>query len=106
MWVDDTTSGSTYGLALCVYFHVTNGRDSFQLFVGVLDTYPVWYLLVLPSEIHAAANMTSLRAIDGGTSYHSRESFSLATEATRGERTPLVDWLRIPSPSVKSGENS
>ena len=54
-----------------------NGRDSFQLFVGVLDKCPVWYLLVLPSETHAVANMTSLRAIDGNTSYHSRESFSL-----------------------------
>ena len=34
-------------------------------------------MLVLPSEIHAAANMTSLRAIDGNTSCNSCESFSL-----------------------------
>ena len=54
-----------------------NGRDSFQLFVGVFDTCPVCYLLVLPSETHAVVNMTSLRAIDGDTSYHSCESFSL-----------------------------
>ena len=54
-----------------------NGRDSFQLFVGVFDKCLVWYLLELPSEAHAFANMTSLRAIDGDTSYHSRESFSL-----------------------------
>ena len=53
-----------------------NGRDSFQLFVGVFDTFPVWYLLVLPSETHAIVNMTSLMAIDGDTSYHSCESFS------------------------------
>ena len=33
-------------------------------------------LLVLPSETHVVANMTSLRAIDGDTSYHSHESFS------------------------------
>ena len=30
----------------------------------------VWHFLVLPSETHAVANMTSLRAIDGDTSYH------------------------------------
>ena len=53
-----------------------NGKDSFQLSVGVFDTCLVWYLLVLPSETHAVANMTSLRAIDGGTSYNSLESFS------------------------------
>ena len=58
-------------------FHLLNGRDSFQLFVGVFDTSLVWYLLVLPSETHSVANMTSLRAIDGDTSYHSCESFSL-----------------------------
>ena len=44
---------------------VDNGRDSFQLFVGVFDTFLVWYLPVLPSGAHAIANMTSLRAIDG-----------------------------------------
>ena len=44
-----------------------NGRDSFQLFVGVFDTCLVWYLLVLPSETHAVANMTSLRPTDGNT---------------------------------------
>ena len=48
-----------------------DGRNSFQLFVGVLDTYLVWYLLVLPSEINAFTYMTSFRAIDGDTSYHS-----------------------------------
>ena len=53
-----------------------NGRDSFQLFVGVYDTCLVWYLLVLPSETYAVANMTSLRAIDGDISYYLRESFS------------------------------
>ena len=37
-----------------------------------------WYLLVLPSETHAYANMTSLRAIDGDTSYTSHESFSMS----------------------------
>ena len=31
---------------------------------------------MLPSEIHVVAKMTSLRAVDGDTSYHSRESFS------------------------------
>ena len=59
---------------------VYNGRDSFQLFVGVFDTCLVWYLLVLPSETHAAAKMTSERAVDGDTSYHSCESFSLRHE--------------------------
>ena len=54
-----------------------NGRDSFQLFVGVFDTCLVWYLLVVPSGAHAVANVTSLRPIDGNTSYHSREPFSL-----------------------------
>ena len=49
---------------------LANRRDSFQLFVGVFDTCLVWYLLVLPSEKHAVANMTYLRAIDGDTSYH------------------------------------
>merc|ERR1712079_792384 len=54
-----------------------NGRNSFQLCVGVFDTCPVCYLLVLPSETHAVPNMTSLWAIDGDTSYHSYESFLL-----------------------------
>ena len=45
-------------------FRPANGRDSFQLFVGVFDTCLVGYLLVLPSETHAVANMTSFRAID------------------------------------------
>ena len=49
---------------------VENGRYSFQLFVGVFDTYLVCYLLVMPSETHAVSNMASLRAIDGDTSYH------------------------------------
>ena len=56
---------------------IPNGRDSFQLFVGVFDTCLVWYLLVLPSETHAVASMTSCRAVDGDTSYHSCESLSL-----------------------------
>ena len=34
-----------------------SGRDSFQVFVGVFDTCLVWYLLVLPSETHAVANI-------------------------------------------------
>ena len=55
----------------------SNGRDSFQLFVGVFDTWLVWYLLVLPSDTHAVANMTPLRAIYGDTSYDSLESFPL-----------------------------
>ena len=55
-----------------------NGRDSFQPFVGAFDTLLVWYLPVLPPETHAVANMTSLRAIDGDTRYHSSESFSLS----------------------------
>ena len=59
-----------------------NGRDSFQLFVGVFDRCLVWYLLVLPSDTHAVAIMTSLRAIDGNTSYHSSESFSLGELAS------------------------
>ena len=52
-----------------------NSMDSqwegiFQLFVGVSDICLVWYLLVLPSETHADANMTSLKAVNGDTSYH------------------------------------
>ena len=58
-------------------YEIKNGRDSFKVFVAVFDTCLVWYLLVLPSETHAVANMTSLKAIDGDTSYHSHESFSL-----------------------------
>ena len=61
---------------MTVDYFLTNGRDSFQLFVGVFDTCLVWYLPVLPSETHAVADMNSLRAIDGNTSYHSFESFS------------------------------
>ena len=57
---------------------INNGRDSFQLFVGVFGTCLVWYLLVLPSETHAVASMTSCRAVDGGTSYHSCESLLLS----------------------------
>ena len=57
-----------------------NGRDSFQLFVGVLDRCLVWYLLVLPSDTHAVAIMTSMRAIDGNIGYHSSESFSLEAD--------------------------
>ena len=66
-----------------LYVGVCNWRDSFQLFVGVFDTCLVWNLLVLPSETHAVANMTPLRAKDGDTSYLSRESFSF----------PLADLL-------------
>ena len=54
-----------------------NGRNSFQLFVGVPGTCLVWFLLVLPPSAHAAASMTSLKAADGSTSYHSREYISL-----------------------------
>ena len=53
------------------------GRINFSCLLGVFDTCLVCYLLVLPSETYAVANMTSLRAIDGNTSYHSRESFPL-----------------------------
>ena len=60
-----------------LYAMVDNGRDSFQLFVGVSDTCQDLYLLVLSSGAHAAANMTSLRATDGSTSCHSGESSSL-----------------------------
>ena len=56
---------------MSIKIKLVNGRDSFQLFVGVLDTCLVLYLLVLPSQTHAVANMTSLKAIDGDTSYHS-----------------------------------
>ena len=62
---------------MSIKIKLVNGRDSFQLFVGVLDTCLVLYLLVLPSQTHAVANMTSLKAIDGDTSYHSHESLSL-----------------------------
>ena len=55
---------------------VSNGGNSFQLFVGVPATCPVWFLLVLPPYAHAAASMTSLKATDGSTSYHSREYVS------------------------------
>ena len=55
----------------------TNGRGSFQLFVGVFDTSLVWYLLVLPSETHTVSIMTSLRSTDGNTSNHLHASFSL-----------------------------
>ena len=42
---------------------MSNGRDSFELFVGVFDKCLVWYLLVVPSETHAVASMTSLWAM-------------------------------------------
>ena len=77
------------GHFLSNWTHLYNGRDSFQLFVGVFDTCLVWYLPVLPSETHAVANMTSLRAIDGDTSYHWRESFSL-----KPTHCPLT-WARM-----------
>ena len=51
--------------------------EGFQLFVGVFDTCLVWYLLVLSFGAHVAANMASLSAVDGDTSYHSSESLSL-----------------------------
>ena len=53
------------------------GGILFSCLFGVLDTCLVWDMLVLPSETHAVANIASLRAIDGNTSYHSHESFSL-----------------------------
>ena len=40
---------------------MSNGRDSYQLFVWVFDTCLLWYLLVLPSETQPVANKTSLR---------------------------------------------
>ena len=73
---------------------LVNGRDSFQLFVGVLDTCLVLYLLVLPSQTHAVANMTSLKAIDCDTSYHSYEYFSLPINITQCQTTrPLYPRL-------------
>ena len=60
-----------------------NEGDSFQPFVGVFDTCPVWHLLVLLSDTHVA-NMTPLRAIDGNISYHSNESFTLFTSVLQG----------------------
>ena len=76
-------------------------RDSFQLSVGVFDTCLVWYLLVLPSQTLAVANMTSLRALDGDVSYRSRESFSLPSDLLlRGQIKPyfcqiVPDLLQI-----------
>ena len=76
------------------------------MFVGVLDTSLVWYLLVLPSETHAVANMTSLRAIDGNTSYHSHESFSLFLSTEISNNTcPLLpqtptDWVELIYPLI------
>ena len=83
-------------------YKTINGRDSFQLFVGVFDTCVVWFLLVLPSEINSVANMTSLRAIDVDTSYHSCESFSLISfninlkkKITRSGKNMLTNpWWR------------
>ena len=43
----------------------------------------------MPSQTHAAANMTSLSAIDGNTSYHSIESLSL--QVTNRKKRVLVD---------------
>ena len=54
-----------------------NGRNSFQLFVGVPGTCLVWFLLVLPPSAHAVASMTSPKATDDSTSCHSREYVSL-----------------------------
>ena len=39
-----------------------NGRQPFQLFVVVLDTFHVWEILSLPSDALAATNLTSLWA--------------------------------------------
>ena len=66
------------------------GRDSFQLFAAVFDICLVWYLLVLPSETHAVASMTSYRAIDGNTSYHSRARLIQGTVLTQPRQ---ADWL-------------
>ena len=81
---------------MTVDYFLTNGRDSFQLFVGVFDTCLVWYLLELPSETQAVTTMTSLRAIDGDISYHSRESFSLSGEP-RGKtgKAKLDGWMIV-----------
>ena len=67
----------------------------FSCLLGEFDTCLVWYLLVLPSETHAVADMTSLRAIDGDTSYHSRESFSLCQvkRGTQWKRASLRDAI-------------
>ena len=53
------------------------GGIHFSCLLGCLTHVLVWYLLVLPSQIHAVANLASLRKIDGDTSYHSHKSFSL-----------------------------
>ena len=49
----------------------------------MFDTCIVCYLLVLPSEIYAVANIPSKRPKDGNTSYHSCESFPLASRGRR-----------------------
>ena len=80
--------------------------DSFQLFVGVFDTCLVWYLLVLPSETHAAANMTSLRAIDGDTIYHSCDSFSLANKSKADPKFTIREEKYIHESITVGGERS
>ena len=55
---------------------------------------------MLPSETHAVANMTSLRATDGDTSYHLSESFSLLTKSLRtpcGSSSRMLLATRCPS---------
>ena len=64
-------------------------RGKVQLFVGMFDKCLVWYLQVLPSETHAFVNMTSLRVIDGDTSCHSPESFSLNKRRSMGKRSTI-----------------
>ena len=77
------------------------GRIHFSFFVGVFDACPVWSLLLLPFETHAVANMTSLMATDGYTSYHSRESFSFTGVASNGGGMSPSGG-RGPSPSTSA----
>ena len=48
-----------------------------------------------PSETHAAINMTSLRAIDGDTSYHSGRSFSFKVVFYNAINMPSLDILLL-----------
>ena len=50
----------------------------------------VWYFLVLPSETHAVANMTSMKPIDGNTSYHSYEPFPLQEKVKMFKTCPQM----------------
>ena len=51
------------------------GRSYFSCLFRLLTH--VWEMLMLPSDAHAATNLTSLRLPDGNTSDHSNNLFSL-----------------------------